>query len=240
MSEMPQPAMAEEPLRRIKAWQADERPREKLMARGSEALSNAELLAILIGSGTPKVSAVDLMRRVMADCHDSLRTLAGRSLEELMAYKGIGEAKAITLMAASELGRRRQKEAARERLNLNSAESIWQYLRPQMQDLTTEEAWLLLLDRRFGLIGDAVRLSQGGMTETAIDARVVVRHALLGNATVVVLAHNHPSGNPNPSREDDRITHSIKQALDIMRIHLADHIIVTDGHYYSYAEEGKL
>lgn len=224
----------------IKSWQSDERPREKLMAKGAAALSNAELLAILIGSGTPRESAVDLMRRVMADCQDSLATLSRRSLEELTAYKGIGEAKAITILAASELGRRRQREAAKERLDLNSAQSIYEYLRPLMQDLATEEAWLLLLDRRFRLLGDAIRLSQGGLTDTHIDPRVVARHAILANATVVVVAHNHPSGNAHPSASDDRLTTQLAAAMKLLRIHLADHIIVADSQYYSYADEGKL
>ena len=144
------------------------------------------------------------------------------------------------MLAACELGKRRQQENALERLDLSCAESIYEYLRPKMQDLATEEAWILLLNHNFKLIGDAVRISQGGLTETAVDVRLIVKYAILGNATVVVLAHNHPSGNARPSRNDDNITRQVGDALKLMRLHLADHIIITDGNYYSYQENGKL
>lgn len=224
----------------INEWNPDDRPREKMMEKGAQALANAELLAILIGSGTPKESAVDLMRRIMADCSNSLKNLGQKSIEELMSYHGIGEAKAITILAACELGRRRQEEEALIRLDLSSAESIYEYMRPKMQDLTTEEAWILLLNNNFKLVCEPVRISQGGLTETAVDVRVIVRHAILSKATVVVLLHNHPSGNCRPSGHDDKITKSVREGLSFMRLHFADHIIVTDGKYYSYVEEGKL
>lgn len=224
----------------ITQWDKSDRPREKMMAKGASALSNAELLAILIGSGTAEESAVDLMRRIMSNCNDSLNTLGKKSIDELKSYKGIGEAKAITILAACELGKRRQQEGVPERLDMSNAKAVYEYLHPRMQDLATEEAWILLLNHNFKLMCDAVRISQGGLTETSMDVRLVVKNAILKNATIVVLAHNHPSNNPHPSRDDDRITKQIKDALQLMRIHLADHVIVTDGDYYSYNENGKL
>lgn len=216
-----------------------DRPREKLRDRGTEALSDAELLAILIGSGSTSESAVALMQRILSACDNNLNTLGKRSLHELMQYKGIGEAKAITIIAACELGKRRQAAKAAERPDMGSAQAVYEYMHPKMQDLDTEEAWVLLMNQRFRLI-KAVRLSHGGLTETAVDVRVILREALLANATTLTLIHNHPSGNARPSGDDDRITHKLKTACDAMRLYLIDHLIVTDGNYYSYAEEGKI
>lgn len=224
----------------INQWSTEDRPREKLERLGAEALSSAELLAILIGSGSTDENAVDLMKKILRNCGDSLKTLGKMSIDELKTYKGIGEAKAISILAACELGRRRQQEEVKQRLDMSSAQSIYEYLRPKMQDLATEEAWILLLNHNFKLIGDAIRISHGGLTETAVDIRVIVKHAIMSNATIVILAHNHPSGNKRPSRDDDRLTTQVKEGLRLMRLHLADHIIVTDGDYYSYNEEGKL
>lgn len=224
----------------INQWSIEDRPREKLERLGAGALSSAELLAILIGSGSSDENAVQLMQKVMHNCGDSLKTLGRMSIDELKTYKGIGEAKAITILAACELGRRRQEEEARQRLDMSSARSIYEYLHPKMQDLSTEEAWILLLNHNFKMIGEAVRISQGGLTETAVDVRIIVKHAIGCNATIVILAHNHPSGNARPSRDDDRLTTQVKEGLRLMRLHLADHIIVTDGDYYSYNEQGKL
>lgn len=210
------------------------------MARlGAASLGNAELLAILIGSGTPQESAVELMKRVMADCNNSLNTLGKRSINELTKYNGVGPAKAITILAACELGKRRQMEGAEERADLGSATAIYNYMHPKMQDLDTEEAWILLMNRSFKLIKSQC-ISHGGISETAVDVRIIMREALLNNSTVIALCHNHPSGNTNPSRDDDRLTQNVKAAAETMRIHLADHVIVTDGNYYSYREHGKL
>lgn len=224
----------------INQWNLEDRPREKLERLGAEALSSAELLAILIGSGSPKENAVQLMQKVMRNCGNSLKTLGRMSLDELKTYNGIGDAKAITILAACELGKRRQLEEAKERLDMGSAQSIYEYMHPLMQDLNTEEAWIMLLNHNFKLITDAIRISQGGLTETAVDVRIIVKHAIQNNATVVVLIHNHPSGNTHPSGNDNRITKDVNEALRLMRIHFADHIIITDGDYYSYREEGKL
>lgn len=224
----------------INKWDRSDRPREKMLEKGAAAMSNAELLAILIGSGTKEESAIELMRRVMTDCGDSLKILGQKSAEELMSYHGIGEAKAITLLAACELGKRRQEEEARKRLDLSTAASVYDLMLPRLQDLTTEESWIILLNNNFKLIGSPIRLSQGGLSETAVDVRIIARHAILNNATVVILIHNHPSNNCRPSAEDDRITKKVSEAMKLLRIFLADHIIITDGAYYSYREEGKL
>ncbi len=223
----------------INQWAEEDRPREKMARLGAASLGNAELLAILIGSGSPQESAVELMKRVMADCNNSLNTLGKRSINELTRYNGMGPAKAITILAACELGKRRQAERAEERADLGSATAIYNYMHPKMQDLDTEEAWILLMNRSFKLI-KCQCISHGGISETAVDVRIIMREALLNNATAIALCHNHPSGNANPSRDDDRLTQSVKAAAETMRIHLADHVIVTDGKYYSYLEHGKL
>ena len=225
----------------INQWAEEDRPREKLMKHGATALTNAELLAILIGSGSQDESAVDLMKRVLADCGNNLNTLGKRTIAELAGgrYKGLGPAKAVTIIAACELGKRRQGEKAEMRDRFDSAAAIYEYMRPKMQDLDVEEAWILLMNQNFRLI-KSVMLSHGGITETAVDIRLAVKSALLCNATVVALCHNHPSGNPRPSGDDDRLTQRMKKACELMRLHMLDHIIITDGLYYSYSEEGRL
>ena len=225
----------------INQWAEEDRPREKMMRLGAAALSNAELLAILIGSGSQDESAVDLMKRVLADCGNNLNTLGKKTIAELAGgrYKGLGPAKAVTILAACELGKRRQQEKAEERKRLDSAAAIYEYMLPLMQDLAEEEAWVVLMNQNFKLI-KPVQLSHGSITETAVDIRLAVKHALLCNATVVALCHNHPSGNARPSGDDDRLTQRMKEACKVMRLHFLDHIIVTDGRYYSYSEEGRL
>ena len=225
----------------INQWAEEDRPREKMMRLGAAALSNAELLAILIGSGSQDESAVDLMKRVLADCGNNLNTLGKKTIAELAGgrYKGLGPAKAVTILAACELGKRRQQEKAEERKRLDSAAAIYEYMLPLMQDLAEEEAWVVLMNQNFKLIKPML-LSHGGITETAVDIRLAVKHALLCNATVIALCHNHPSGNARPSGDDDRLTQRMKEACKVMRLHFLDHIIITDGRYYSYSEEGRL
>ena len=223
----------------IARWAEEDRPREKLMQNGPGVLSDSELLAILIGSGSTKESAVSLMQRILADCGNNLNTLGKMSLHELMRYNGIGEAKAVTILVACELGKRRHATPAAVRPDLGSASAAYDYMLPKMQDLDVEEAWVLLMNQRFHLV-KAVRLSHGGLSETAVDVRIVMREAILAGATVLTLCHNHPSGNCRPSGDDDRLTQKIRKACETMRIYMADHIIVTDGCYYSYAEEGRL
>ena len=224
---------------KINEWAKEDRPREKMERLGAEALSNAELLAILIGSGTPNESAVELMQKVLSQSNNNLNTLGKKSIKELMAFKGVGPAKAITILAACELGKRRQQELAEERLRLDSSQGIYQLMRPTLQDLDAEEAWLLLLNQQCKLI-KKMRLSHGGLTQTMVDVRILVREALLANTTLIVLCHNHPSGSLHPSREDDHLTERVKKACDLMSLHFIDHLIITDGAYYSYRDEGRL
>ena len=223
----------------INEWAEEDRPREKLRDLGPETLTKAELLAILIGSGNTEKSAVELMQEVMHDCNDNLNTLGKMSIHELMQYKGIGEAKAITILAACELGKRRARERAEQREDMSSARLIYEYMHSHMQDLDVEEAWVLLMNQNFKLI-KAQRISHGGISETAVDVRLLLKEALLSNATVLALCHNHPSGGTRPSTDDDNLTQRVKKACEVMRIYFLDHIIVTDGDYYSYRENGKV
>ena len=223
----------------INQWSEADRPREKMERLGAAALSDAELLAILIGSGSTKESAVALMRRVLADCNNNLNTLGKRTIKELEQYHGMGPAKAITILAACELGKRRKAAEAEQRADLGSATAIYNYMHPKLQDQDVEEFHVLLLNQAFKLIKQ-VCISHGGITETAVDIRVIMREALLNNATVLVACHNHPSGNLNPSAQDDNLTRAIKKACDTLRIFFLDHVIITDGNYFSYHEQGKL
>ena len=223
----------------IKDWDEADMPREKLERLGAEALSNAELLAILIGSGSTKESAVDLMKRVMNDCGNSLNTLGKLTINDLIRYNGVGPAKAITILAACELGKRRQAERREERVRMDSALAIYEEMHPVMQDLDVEEGWVLLMNQNFKLI-KKMCISRGGLTETAIDVRIIVKQALLCNATVVALCHNHPSGSLRLSGYDDSLTNKVKDACNLMRLFFLDHVIITDGGYYSYSEEGRI
>ena len=222
----------------IAHWSESDQPREKLRDKGPQALSDAELLAILIGSGTPGISAVELMQEVLSNCNNSLNTLGKMTIRQLMDHKGIGEAKAITILAACELGKRRQMETPEERPDLGTATRIYNHMHPVMQDLDVEEFWALFLNQHYRLI-KKIRISHGGITETAVDIRIIIREAILSNTTILAVCHNHPSGSLKPSRQDDELTKSIKRACELMRIHFLDHVIITDGNYYSYHESGK-
>lgn len=223
----------------ITNWALEDRPREKLERLGANSLSNAELLGILIGSGNTNESAVDLMKRVLNDCNNNLNTLGKLSIQQLEKYTGVGPAKAITILAACELGKRRSLEKAEERHNISSASAIYDYMHPRMQDLDIEEAWAIMLNQNYKLI-KFMRISRGGISETAVDIRIILKEALLCNATVIAICHNHPSNNPFPSGPDDQLTKRVKNACELMRIYFLDHVIITDGKYYSYRESGKL
>jgi len=223
----------------INQWAEEDRPREKLLRLGPQALSDAELLAILIGSGSVKEDAVSLMKHILSDCQNNLNTLGKLTINDLCKYNGVGEAKAVTILAACELGKRRQAEKPQERPDLGTATRLYNYMHPKMQDLDVEEFWLLLLNQNYRLIKD-VRISHGGITEVSVDVRILMREAVLANATIMAVCHNHPSGSIRPSRQDDELTTRIKRACDVMRIHFLDHVIVTDGLYYSYHEQGKI
>ena len=223
----------------IAHWSEDDQPREKLRDNGPQSLSDAELLAILIGSGTPGVSAVDLMQDILHDCRNNLNTLGKMSIRQLCEYKGIGEAKAITILAACELGKRRQMEKPEERPDLGTATKIYNHMHPVLQDCDVEEFWLLLMNQNNRLI-KKLRISHGGITEVSVDIRIILREAVLANATVIAVCHNHPSGNLRPSTADNELTHQLQRACQLMRIHFMDHVILTDGSYFSYQETGRL
>ena len=224
---------------KINEWAEEDRPREKVMLQGVSALSNAELLAILIGSGNQDETAVELMRKVLDGYHNNLSELGKATVEELCRYKGIGPAKAVTILAASELGKRRKEEAPRERDQIRNSEHIYHYFYPLMCDLPIEECWVMLLNQAARVI-QAVKISAGGLASTQVDIRCILREALLKRATSLILCHNHPSGNIHPSGDDDRLTQSLFQAAKVMNIRMLDHVIVTDGAYYSYADEGRI
>ena len=223
----------------ITQWAEEDRPREKMMFHGVSALSNAELLAILIGSGNTEESAVGLMRKVLADYSNNLNELGKASIDELCRYKGIGPAKAITILAASELGKRRKEEKVEERVTILSSKDVYECFYPLMCDLPTEECWVLLLNQASKII-DKVKIGAGGLNATAVDVRCILREALLKRASAIALCHNHPSGSIRPSREDDRLTQQVNQASQCMNIRLVDHVILTDGVFYSYADEGRI
>ena len=223
----------------INQWAEEDRPREKLMRLGASALSDAELLAILVGSGSTKEDALTLMKRILADCNNNLNTLGKMTLRQLCEYNGVGEAKAITILAACELGKRRQMESPEERPDLGTATRIYNHMHPMMQDLDVEEFWLLLMNQNYRLI-KKVRISHGGITEVAVDIRIIMREAVLANATIMAVCHNHPSGSLRPRQQDNQLTNNLKSACDVMRIHFLDHVIITDGYYFSYHESGRL
>ena len=238
MSEAKEKAV-EVPHLSVKQMDEQERPREKMIARGAEALSNAELFAILIGSGSPKESAVALMQRILSDNEGSLRLLGRQSLKELCHYNGIGEAKALTIMAACELGRRRAEEPPTARPRMDSADKIYNFYRARMEDLSHEEFHVMLLNQNLVLLGDRT-VGKGGLTATSADVRLIMHEALLSKATAIVVSHNHPSGNPRPSAADDRLTDQIANAARLLDIRLIDHVIVGEACYYSYMEEHRL
>ena len=209
------------------------------MRLGAAALTDAELLAILVGSGSPKEDAVSLMKRILADCNNNLNSLGKLAIRDLCQYNGIGEAKAITILAACELGKRRQMEKAEERPDLGTATFIYNHMHPVLQDSDVEEFWVLLMNQNHRLI-KKLCISRGGITEVAVDIRIIMREAVLANATIIAVCHNHPSGSLRPSRMDDDLTNSLARACQVMRIKLLDHVIVTDGNYYSYHEEGRI
>lgn len=227
----------------IKDWAEEDRPREKMMARGCQALTKAELLAIIIGSGTTKKSAVELMNEILKDCDGRLSNLSKMSLENLTRYDGIGPAKALSIMAAAEIGRRRAEESTLDLKQIVNGADVMKYMRPKVQDLTHEESWVILLNNNANIIR-CVHLSSGGITETSVDVRMLLKEALLSNATSFILIHNHPSGKLTPSRMDKELTEHVQKAGRAINIRMLDHVIVTDSadfnQYYSFAEEGYL
>ena len=223
----------------IKSWAEDDRPREKLLQKGKISLSDAELMAILIGSGSRKESAVDLCRRILAGSEQSLNELGKLSIPQLMKYNGIGQAKAITIIAALELGRRRRAEEALEKKKITSSSSVFELMQPSIGDLPHEEFHIIYLNNSNKVI-DKMQLSKGGITGTLVDVRLALKKALELGATSIILCHNHPSGNLNPSSADKQLTQKLKAAGESLDIKILDHLIVTEISYFSFADEGLL
>jgi DNA repair protein RadC len=223
----------------IKSWAVEDRPREKLISRGISSLTDAELIAILISSGNSKESAVELSRRIMDSLHHNLHELGKMNCDDLKRFRGIGEAKAVTLIAAMELGRRRNQSVALEKEQIKCSKDAANFLRPMIGDLPHEEFWVLILNRHNKVI-DKQKLSQGGMTGTVIDVRLVLKFALEKYATSLIFCHNHPSGNLEPSDADKKITRQLKEAAALMEIPVIDHLIITQSGFFSFADEGLL
>ncbi|NOT37046.1 MAG: DNA repair protein RadC [Saprospiraceae bacterium] len=223
----------------IKNWAEDERPREKLESKGKESLSNSELLAIIIGSGSKNKSAVALSKEILESCNNNLSMLNRMSLQQLKNFKGIGTAKAIHILATLELGNRKQHEEAKSKKYVSCSKDSYELMRYHMQDLQVEESWVLYLNKANAVLYVG-KISAGGIANTVIDSRLIFSKALELKASNIILAHNHPSGNLNPSKADRDITLKIKSAGEHLDIRLLDHIIITDKAYYSFADEGFL
>lgn len=223
----------------IKMWAEADRPREKLISKGRKILSDAELLAILIASGNKNETAVELSKRILSEIDNDLNQLGKLSFQELTKFNGIGEAKAITIIAALELGRRRKAEPSDKREGLNSSQKAFNYLHKQFIDLPHEEFWVLSLNRSNKVISKHF-VSKGGLSNTVVDVRLIMKNAVNDLASSLVLAHNHPSGNLTPSESDIQITNKIKSAAQFFDITLLDHLIITDDNYFSFADEGLM
>ncbi len=217
----------------------DDRPREKMMMHGARSLSNAELLAILIGSGNTEETAIELSQRILNSVDNSLHQLGKYDLKALIAYKGIGEAKAITILAAMELGRRRREEDIPERPVLNTSAKVYDYMKQRLADLPHEEFWTILLNRA-GRVIDSIKISQGGTASTTVESKLILRAAIQSLASAIILCHNHPSGTCKPSREDMSITRRIKDAAQLVEVSVVDHVIICDKKYYSFADNGDI
>jgi len=224
---------------KITDWAVEDRPREKLYSKGTSSLSDAELLAILIGSGTKNRSAVDLGRELLLKAGNNLNSLGKLSIAEIKTIKGIGSARAVTIAAALELGRRRKLSEIPESVQIKCSRDVFDLISPFVSDLSHEEFWILFLNRSNRVI-NRMKLSQGGISGTVTDVRLVMKKAIENLASGIIVCHNHPSGNLSPSESDSRITQKIKEAGALMDIQLLDHLIISDKDYYSFADNGLL
>jgi len=223
----------------IKNWSEDDRPREKLLQKGRASLSDAELIAILIGSGNRDESAVQLSQKILSSAENNLNELGKKSVEDLMKFKGIGEAKAISIVAAMELGRRRRSGEALNRKTITSSNSVFELIQPIIGDLAHEEFWIVYLNNSNKVLQTS-QISKGGLTGTLVDVRVVMKTALQIGAVGLILAHNHPSGTLKPSQADKDITQKLKIAAQSMDIKVLDHLIITEKAYFSFADSSLL
>ncbi|WP_430934938.1 RadC family protein [Saccharicrinis sp. 156] len=224
----------------IKNWAVEDRPREKLLSKGISSLSNAELIAILIGSGNRNESAVDVSKRILNDVNNNLNELGKLTIDKLKrGYSGIGEAKAISIVAAMELGRRRKLSEAKEKCKITASRDIYDLMHPILADLPHEEFWVVLLNRANKVLSTQ-KISQGGISGTVIDSKLIMKGAIDQLASSIILCHNHPSGNLRPSSHDVSNTKKLVEAGKVMEIPILDHVIVTDNGYYSFADEGEI
>lgn len=220
-------------------WAAEDIPSNRLLEANPDYLSNPELLSIILGTGSDQENALDLARRILLRCNNSLSELSKMTPKQLTCIRGVGKQKAARIIAAMELGKRRQNQILLEKPDMATATMVYNHMAPILQDLDAEEFWCLFLNQNCKLIRK-MRLSRGGINEVHVDIRLIMREAVISNATILIVCHNHPSGSLRPSRDDDELAKSINRACQIMRIHFRDHVIVTDGAYYSYREEGKI
>lgn len=223
----------------IRHWSEDDRPREKLLTKGKTALNDAELLAILLGSGSRNETAVDLGRRILTSAHDNLNAIGKLSVAQLLTFKGIGQAKAVTIVAAMELGRRRRESEAVVLTKITSSHTVFEVMQPVIGELPHEEFWIIYLNNANKIITKS-QLSKGGITGTLVDVRLVLRTAIENGAVGLVLVHNHPSGTLTPSEADRQITRKLKCASESLDIKILDHVIVTETQYFSFADDGIL
>jgi len=223
----------------LKSWAEEDRPREKLLSKGIQSLSDAELIAILISSGNRDETAVELSRRILKESQNNLNELGRKSINELMQFKGIGEAKAISIVAALELGKRRKLSEIIDKKTISSSADIYEIFHSIIGDLPHEEFWILLLNRANKII-DKMRISQGGVSHTVIDVKIILKVAVEKLASCIILCHNHPSGNCEPSSEDKNITKKLSDAAKLLDLTVLDHIIVGADKYYSFADEGNI
>ena len=223
----------------IKRWSPEDRPREKLLLKGTSALSDAELIAILLGTGTTTLSAVDVGKAILHASNNDLHTLASLSLKELTKVKGIGEAKAITIIAAMELGRRRKDLEVQEKPKITGSRDVFELLKSDLMDLPHEEFWILLLNRA-NRVSKKFQISQGGVAGTVADPKIIFKLALENLASGIILAHNHPSGNLTASQADINLTHKLKEGAKLLEIQVLDHVIVAGQKYFSFADEGMI
>ena len=235
----PQPVYPTPTTSGIKSWAEDDRPREKLLAKGRAALSDAELLAILIGSGTTKLTAVDVGKLMLQGVGNDLNALARESVKQLCRHPGIGEARAITVVAALELGRRRKEADAAPRTTITCSRDIYNLIRPNLMDLPHEEFWVILLNRA-NVVMRKTAISRGGVAGTVADPKMIFKEALEQLASSIILVHNHPSGNRNPSAADIQLTKKLKDAGHFLDLPILDHLIFAESEYYSFADEGML
>ena len=223
----------------IKSWAEDDRPREKFLLKGRAALSDAELLAIIIGSGSRNESAVELSKRILSTASNNLLELGKYNLSELQTFKGIGEAKAISIAAALEIGRRRRSQENTVKKKISSSNDAFEILHAELSDLNTEEFWIILLNRANRVIKKS-KISSGGISGTVADTRVIFKSAIDDLASVIILAHDHPSGNLKPSQADINLTKKLRESGTVLDIPVLDHIIIAENSYFSFADESLL